>query len=85
MTHPEDDAAYLLLIDRHIEELKQRLDDLRELIVDMVARDEDTASQSELLYTLLQAIESMKAVKARELDALLNGHQDQARLPKQAP
>jgi hypothetical protein len=85
MTHPEDDAAYLLLIDRHIEELKQRLDGLRELIVDMVARDEDTANQSELLYTLLQAIESMKAIKAKELDALLNGHQDQARLPKQAP
>jgi hypothetical protein len=85
MTHPEDDAAYLLLIDRHIEELKQRLDGLRELIVDMVARDEDTANQSELLYTLLQAIESMKAIKAKGLDALLNGHQDQARLPKQAP
>jgi len=85
MTHPEDDAAYLLLIDRHIEELKQRLDSLKALIVEMVAADEDTANQSELLCALLQAIASMKAIKAKEVDALLNDHQSQANLPDQAP
>lgn len=85
MTHPEDDAAYLLLIDRHIEELEQRLDALRELIADMVASDEDTSSQSALLCILLQAIESMKAIKAKEVDALLNDHQNRSGLQKQAP
>lgn len=69
MTHAEDNA-YLLLMDRHIEELKLRLDALRELIIEMVARDEDTASQSELLCTLLRAIESMKAIRAAEMAAL---------------
>lgn len=82
MTHPEDDAAYLLLIDRHIQELKQRLDDLRTLIVDMVARDGDTASQSELLCTLLQAIESMKAIRAREIDATPDDRPDAPGLPR---
>lgn len=81
MTHADDDA-YLLLIDRHIEELKQRVDALRELIVEMVASGEDTASQSELLCALIRAIESMKAIKAKELDALLDDQQNQAGLPK---
>lgn len=81
MTHAEDDHAYLLLIDRHIEELKQRLDELRERIVDMVARDEDTTSQSELFCTLLHAIESMKAIRAREADALTPSRPDDAALP----
>lgn len=69
MTHAEDDA-YLLLMDRHIEELKLRLEALRELIIEMVARDEDTTSQSELLCTLLRAIESMKAIRTAEMAAL---------------
>jgi hypothetical protein len=84
MTHAEDDAAYLLLIDRHIEELKRRLDALRELTIEMVAREEDTAIQSELFCTLLQAIESMQAVRARELDTLSPGQAERAGLPKQA-
>jgi hypothetical protein len=83
--HPEDDAAYLLLIDRHIEELGQRLESLKEMISDMVASEEDTSSQSQLLRTLLQAIESMKAIKAKEVDALLNQRQSQADLPEQSP
>ena len=82
MTHADDDA-YLLLIDRHIEELEQRLDALRELIVEMAASDEDTASQSALLCTLVRAIASMKAIKAKELDALFDADRgDQAGLPK---
>jgi hypothetical protein len=85
MTHPEDDAAYLLLIDRHIQELKQRLDDLRALIVDMVARDEDTASQSELFCTLPQAIESMKAIRVREIDAAPDDRPDASGLPRHIP
>lgn len=80
-----DDRAYLLLIDRHIEELKQRLDDLRELIVEMVAQGEDTSNQSELFCTLLRAIESMKDIQARELEALSDTHADRADLPRQAP
>ncbi|WP_194714585.1 hypothetical protein [Noviherbaspirillum soli] len=83
MTHADDDA-YLLLIDRHIEELKQRLVALSELIAEMAASDEDTASQSELSCTLVRAIESMEAIKAKEVDALLHDRQqDQAGLPRQ--
>ena len=85
MTHAEDDDAYLLLIDRHIAELKQRLDDLRELIVDMMARHEDTTSQSELFCTLLQAIESMKAIRAREAEALPPSRPEDTALPRQLP
>jgi hypothetical protein len=83
MTHADDDA-YLLLIDRHIEELEQRLDALRELIVEMVASDEDTASQSALFCMLVRAIASMKAIKAKELDALVHERQqDPAGLSRQ--
>ena len=82
MTHA-DDEAYLLLIDRHIEELERRLDALRELIVEMVASEEDTASQSALLCTLVRAIASMKAIKAKEMDALLDDRRrDRGGLPK---
>lgn len=65
MAHPVDDEAFLLLLDRHIEELKQRLDALRERIVDMVANGENTSNQSELFCALLNAIKSMKSVRER--------------------
>jgi hypothetical protein len=64
MAYPADDEAYLLLLDQHIEELKRRLDILRERIVDMVAKGENTSNQSELFCALFNAIRSMKAVRA---------------------
>lgn len=69
MTHSQDDACQPLT-DGHGEELKARVDALRELIIEMVACGEDTTSQSELLYTLVRAITSMKATKAKGLGAL---------------
>lgn len=68
--HTTSDAAALLLMDRHIEQLKERVGKLRELIVEMVAQGEDTRMQSELFYALLRTLKSMKAMRMEELESL---------------
>jgi hypothetical protein len=73
MADHSEDEAYLVLIDRHIEELEERLNALKELIASMVMEGQATRNQSELLINMLTAMKVTQALRAEVFEALNAG------------
>jgi hypothetical protein len=65
MCNSTDDEIWLLQVEQEIELLKQRVDALRMLIVDMVGREENTRHHSEIFYGLLCLIKALESARAR--------------------
>jgi hypothetical protein len=70
MSRREEDRAYLALIDRHLTELEQRFNALKEVIASMAVTEQSTRNQSELLITMLKAQQALQALRATEFQAL---------------
>jgi len=74
--------------DHHVSQLSARITYLRELIVVMVDQDKDTRRQSELLFTLLR---QLRTVRQLRMHGLASGEQqfdqadDGADLPGTSP
>jgi hypothetical protein len=64
MNNNADNSTHVFKIDQQIAELKQRLDCLRDLMLDMVERGENTGSQSELFCLLICTIKTLKAIRS---------------------
>jgi len=64
MNNNADNSTHVFKIDQQIAELKQRLDCLRDLMLDMVERGENTKSQSELFFLIICAIKALKAIRS---------------------
>jgi hypothetical protein len=70
MSRRQEDGAYLALIDRHLTELEQRFNALKEVIASMAVAEQSTRNQSELLITMLKAQQALQALRATEFQAL---------------
>jgi len=65
MCNSTDEEIWLSQVEQEIALLKQRVDALRMLIVDMVGREENTREQSEIFYALLCLIKTLEFVRTR--------------------
>ncbi|GAC1544259.1 MAG: hypothetical protein NVS2B7_18480 [Herpetosiphon sp.] len=66
-----EDQAYLVFVDRHIEELEERIVALRRRMSEMVLDEYETANQEILLSNMLETREDMERFRA-ELIAAFN-------------
>lgn len=69
MTEMSNTNAELAVIDLHIEELSQRIDDLKERMVAMTSQEYETKNQSMLLSTMLEVMKDLKLLRLEMLGA----------------
>ncbi len=60
MSTKVEDAAYLVLVERHISELEERLAALKNVITAMKGEGEDTSNQAELFANMSEAVRAMQ-------------------------
>lgn len=73
MYNKQEQDAYLGLIDRHIEEVGKRINAVRQQISLMEAKGYEIQSQTELLTTLLEVMQSIQTIRLDTLEKLING------------
>ena len=64
MTVENHEEADLALVDRHIEELSQRIIDLQERMATMAAQQYETRNQSLLLATMQEVMKDLHLLRA---------------------
>jgi DNA-binding ferritin-like protein len=69
MADKVEDQAYLVFVDRHIEELEERINALRERMVTMGLQSYETQNQQALLSSMLQVREDMEKFRAELVEA----------------
>lgn len=72
MTEHNEKKADLDLVDRHIEDLQRRIEELKERMLTMAARQYETANQSILLSTMQDVMKDLKLLRLELLGALGN-------------
>jgi cell division septum initiation protein DivIVA len=73
MLNKEEQEAYLGLIDRHIEELQERINSLKDRITAMQAEGHDKQPQAQLLANMLGVMQSLKMIRAEASKPLSTG------------
>jgi DNA-binding ferritin-like protein len=69
MADKVEDQAYLVFVNRHIEELEERINALRERMVTMGLQSYETQNQQALLSSMLQVREDMEKFRAELVEA----------------
>jgi hypothetical protein len=73
LTGNSREEADLALVDRHIEELGQRIDDLKERMATMAAQSYETRNQSLLLSTMQEVMRDLRLMRLDMLGATTAG------------
>jgi thermostable 8-oxoguanine DNA glycosylase len=60
----------LVVLDRHIQELNQRIDDLKERMTTMASQKYETKNQSILLSTMQEVMKDLKLLRLEMLNVL---------------
>lgn len=63
-----EDQAYLVFVDRHIEELEERINALRERMATMVLQSYETQNQQASISSMLQVREDMGKFRAELIE-----------------
>jgi hypothetical protein len=74
MTEQGDKQADLILVDRHIEELNLRIEELKERMSTMASQHYETRNQSLLLSTMQDVMKDLKLLRLDLLGALGTAH-----------
>lgn len=77
MANKVEDEAYLIFVDRHIEELEERISALRNRIAEMVVEKYEIRNQEVLLSTMLETRRDLDKFQA-ELIEIFNAKYNDA-------
>jgi len=67
MSMDAEDAAYIVLVERHISELEERLVALKDVIATMNLEGEDTHNQAELFANMSEAMSAVQRFREEVL------------------
>jgi len=73
MLSPEQQKAYLQMIDHHIAELKDRRQALKDRVTEMESQNLNTKAQSELLETMEEVIHTVEDTRMEAVRAFSTG------------
>jgi hypothetical protein len=71
-----EDQAYLVFVDRHIEELEERINALRERMAKMALQSYETQNQQALLSSMLQVRDDMEKFRLELIEAFNTKYSD---------